>query len=200
MEHRFGAVILAAGKSSRMGRPKLLLPWGRGSVIEHLIRQWQEVGAQQVTVVLAERGGPVAGELDRIEFPGDHRIFNPNHEAGMFSSIQCAAEWGTWQERLGHVVVVLGDQPHLRPATLKRLVECASGRPEEVCQPARLGKAYHPVMLPWLQFCRLAAAKTPDLSAFLKTCRVTRCEIDDPGLDLDLDTPVDYEAALKLAL
>ena len=40
-----GVIILGAGASSRMGRPKLLLPWGDTSVIGHLIRQWQALGA-----------------------------------------------------------------------------------------------------------------------------------------------------------
>ncbi|HRY59690.1 MAG: NTP transferase domain-containing protein [Verrucomicrobia bacterium] len=40
-----GVVLLAAGRSARMGKPKLLLPWGDTSVLGHLIRQWQSLGA-----------------------------------------------------------------------------------------------------------------------------------------------------------
>jgi molybdenum cofactor cytidylyltransferase len=43
-----GAVILAAGRSTRMGQPKLLLPWGKTSVLGHLIGQWQSAGAGQI--------------------------------------------------------------------------------------------------------------------------------------------------------
>ena len=47
----FGVVILGAGASSRMGRPKLLLPWGDTSIIGHLIEQWRALAAAQIAVV-----------------------------------------------------------------------------------------------------------------------------------------------------
>jgi len=199
MEHRFGAAILAAGMSSRMGRPKLLLPWGQYSVLEHLVHQWQELRATQLAVVLSSENGPVAQELNRMGFPAAARILNPRAEAGMFSSIQCAADWTGWRTGIGHVAVALGDQPHLRTATLRRLLEFASRHPEEVCQPGQAGKAYHPVLLPWAEFRRMIAAKTPDLRGYLLSCRVALCDVDDPGLTLDLDTPAEYEAALRMA-
>jgi molybdenum cofactor cytidylyltransferase len=199
MEHRFGAAILAAGRSSRMGQSKLLLRWGAASVIEHLIRQWRELGASQVAVVLAEQTGAIAGELDRIGFPVDGRILNPNPEAGMYRSIQCAASWDGWRSGLEHLAVVLGDQPHLRTATLQQLRQFARLHPREVCQPGTAGRPFHPVFLPWGELHRLSAAKHPHLRAFLRTCRVAICEVNDPGLALDLDTPADYQTALRLA-
>ena len=65
-----GVIILGAGASSRMGRPKLLLPWGDTTVIGHLIRQWRELGAAQIAVV--HRPGRLRkldAELDRLDFP-----------------------------------------------------------------------------------------------------------------------------------
>ena len=47
-----GVVILGAGASSRMGRPKLLLPWRDTTVIGAILRQWRELGAAQIAVVL----------------------------------------------------------------------------------------------------------------------------------------------------
>ncbi len=46
-----GVVILGAGASSRMGRPKLLLPWGATTIVGHLLEQWQTLGAAQIAVV-----------------------------------------------------------------------------------------------------------------------------------------------------
>src|SRR5436305_8040524 len=105
-----GVVILAAGASSRMGRPKLLLPWRGTSVIGHLIAQWKKAGAEQIAVVTAAGGEGVHQELDRLEFPNELRILNPTPETGMFGSIQCAACWAGWKEGLSHWVIVLGDQ------------------------------------------------------------------------------------------
>ena len=78
-----GVVVLAAGASSRMGRPKLLLPWGDTTVIGHLIANWQTVGARQITVVVADdhplyRDGVVraltaSGQVDVVAEAGDGR-------------------------------------------------------------------------------------------------------------------------------
>src|SRR6266699_557070 len=119
----FGAVILAAGASSRMGKSKLVLPWGKTTVLGHLIRQWQQVGAKQIAVVRAADDNAIGAELDRLNFPVANRIMNPQPERGMMSSIQCAAAWPGWNGPLTHWVIVLGDQPHLRQETLRELVE-----------------------------------------------------------------------------
>ena len=100
-----GVVILGAGASSRMGRPKLLLPWRGTTVIGAILRQWRELGAAQIAVVLRPGDAPLAAELDRLDFPRADRIENPQPERGMFSSIVCAANWPGWQKgnfQLGH--------------------------------------------------------------------------------------------------
>src|SRR3989442_15619712 len=104
-----GVVLLAAGRSRRMGRPKLLLPWGKTSVIGHLIGRWQELGAQQIAVVCAAGEPSIQEELDRLRFSRANRISNPAPERGMFSSIQCAARWFGWEAGLTHWAIVLGD-------------------------------------------------------------------------------------------
>src|SRR5256885_3178049 len=89
----YGMVILAAGASSRMGKPKLLLPWGVTSVLGHLIGQWKALRAGQIAAVWATGDQAVSVELDRLGFPKVNRVVNPTPERGMFSSIQCAARW-----------------------------------------------------------------------------------------------------------
>src|SRR5437868_3705961 len=90
---RFGTIILAAGRSRRMGQPKLLLPWGRTSVLGHLIEQWNRLGAEQLAVVSAADDAAIHAELERRGFPSKNRIYNPDPDRGMFSSIQSAANW-----------------------------------------------------------------------------------------------------------
>jgi len=57
--YAFAAVLLAAGASSRMGRPKLLLPWGATSILGHHIHEWTQLGAAQTAVVLAAGNQPL---------------------------------------------------------------------------------------------------------------------------------------------
>jgi molybdenum cofactor cytidylyltransferase len=197
-----GVVILAAGFSSRMGRPKLLLPWGETSVLGHLIGTWKGLGAEQIAVVRRHDDAELQAELDRIQFSAANRIINPDPDRGMFSSIQCAARWDGWIPALTHWALALGDQPHLRMETLKRLLESAKANPEKVSQPARAGRPRHPVVLPQPLFRELARAKDATLKEFLATqsAGMNPIEITDPGLELDLDRPEDYEAALRLFL
>ena len=194
------AVILAAGASSRMGRPKMLLPWGHTTIIGHLLQQWQQLGAQSVAVVCAGASVGLANELDRLGLPLTGRIFNPAPERGMFSSIQCAARWQGWKPELTHWILVLGDQPHLRFKTLRTLLDFAAAHPDHVCQPSRQGRPRHPVSLPRSEFQSLAETSAPDLRSYLQNSAavVARCELDDPGLEIDIDRPADYEKAVQI--
>ncbi len=194
----FAAVILAAGRSRRMGRPKLLLPWRGTSILGHLLGQWQALGAAQVVVVHAARDQPLELELDRLGFAAANRIPNPAPDRGMFSSIQCAGQWPGWLPPLTHWALVLGDQPHLAPRTLRTLLEFSRGHPDAVCQPIHAGRRRHPVVLPKAVFLALAASTAADLREFLRPFPNAACEAPDPGLDLDLDTPEDYRKAVLL--
>jgi len=193
------AVILGAGRSTRMGRPKLLLPWGKGSVIEHLLSQWTAVGAKQIAVVCGADDQELQRELGRPGLAVHERILNPAPETGMFHSIQLAAAWERWNPSVTHSAIALGDQPHLRTETLLGLIRFARAHPGQVCQPSRGGRPRHPVLIPRSVFLRLAGSPAANFKEFLSSCDVALWESDDPGLDLDIDRPEDYKRALKLA-
>jgi len=201
--HKFplGVVLLSAGRSSRMGRPKMLLPWGETTVLGHLIALWSRLPAEQIAVVCAPADAAITAELDRLQFPAANRIVNPDPGRGMFSSVQCAACWPGWSAALTHWAIILGDQPHLRPATLVTLADFATRHPGKICQPVRRGHPRHPVILPADAFAALKDSNGETLKQFLqrKSANVQLVELDDPGLDLDLDHPTDYEKALRLA-
>jgi len=193
-----GVLLLAAGTSTRMGRPKLLLPWEGGTVLSHLLNRWKQIPPRQLTVVHSPANSAVEAELDRLEWPCSQRILNPRPELGMFSSIQCAARWDGWAADLTHWAIALGDQPLVRLATLRQLLAFAVLQPDRVAQPSRLGRGRHPVILPAPVFRQLATTTAENLKEFLSATGQTpaRCEAEDPGLDLDLDVPADYERAL----
>jgi molybdenum cofactor cytidylyltransferase len=194
-----GVVILGAGASLRMGRPKLLLPWGNTSVIGHLLRQWERLGARQVAVVCRANDRRLAVELDRLGLPARNRVVNPAPERGMFSSVVCAANWHGWVRGLTAWAIVLGDQPHLRLAGLRGLLKFQRGHPERICQPSYGGHGRHPILLPGAAWGELAKSSAGDLKEFLRhaTGEVAQCPLDDAGLELDLDTPEDYEQLLR---
>ena len=193
----FAVVILGAGASSRMGRPKLLLPWRDTTVIGHLISQWRELGAAQIAIVSRPDDSALAAELDRLHFSTLDRIKNPQPERGMFSSIVCAAGWAGWKPEVQSWSIVLGDQPHLRTETLRALLEFSAQNADAICQPQFDGHSRHPVILPRKAFDALKDSRADTLKDFLKLvpCRSVQHVINDPGLTLDLDTPEDYKQA-----
>jgi molybdenum cofactor cytidylyltransferase len=195
---RLGVVLLAAGSSFRMQRPKLLLAWGGTSIAGHQIRIWNEFGVGQIAVVCAEGDRAMQSELDRIHCPPENRILNPAAHNGMFSSIRCAARWSGWKAGLTHWAITLGDQPHLRRETLQSLLMFAATHPDKICQPRLKDHFRHPVLMPKTVFVELGTTKATMLKEFLETMpgNVLGCEVDDPGLDQDIDTPADYEKAL----
>jgi molybdenum cofactor cytidylyltransferase len=196
---QLAVVILAAGASSRMGQPKLLLPWGGTSVLGHLVAGWREAGAAQVGVVIAAGNKLLDDELERIGIALNQRIVNPEPARGMFSSIQCAAQWPGWKETITHWAITLGDQPHLAQTTLRSLTGFSAMNPDTICQPSHGKRARHPVVLPRRIWDALASSNQATLKEFLAGHRelTQLVELADPGLDLDIDTPTDYEEALR---
>ena len=194
-----GALILGAGRSTRMGRPKLLLPWGRTSIVGHLLEQWRQAGALQVMVVHAEHDRVMIDELDGLGVGPESRVANTQVNADMFSSVVCGARCSQWHQSMTHCAIVLGDQPHLRQNTLANLAEFASRHPDKVSQPVLYGRSRHPVVLPRKMLQDLARSGAQTLKEFLRDCPIAAFDCDDPGLDLDIDRPEDYQRAKTLA-
>ena len=192
---QLGVIILGAGASARMGRPKLLLPWRDTTVIGHLLAQWGEIGAGQIAVVLRANAPALAAELDRLDFPKHDRIENPQPERGMFSSVVCAANWDGWRKEISNWAIVLGDQPHLQLETLRQLLEFSDQNEDSICQPVFGGRSRHPVILPQSTFAELSNTGAATLKDFLKLAKAPRvqCSVADAGLSLDMDTPEDYK-------
>jgi len=190
-----GVVLLAAGSSGRMGRPKLLLRWGETSIIGCQIEIWRTLGAGQIAVVCAAGDSAMRAELDRLKFSAKNRIVNDAPRRGMFSSVRCAAQWPGWDEELTHFAISLGDQPHLRVETLRALLASAATQSDKSCQPRWNGRYHHPVLLPKTVFLQLRDTRAATLKEFLGTRAddIAGCDVDDPGLDQDIDTPEDYE-------
>jgi molybdenum cofactor cytidylyltransferase len=192
-----GVAILGAGASSRMGRPKLLLPWRDTTVIGQIIRQWRELDAAQITIIHRPNDSALFVELGRLNFPARDRIENPRPEQGMFGSVICAANWAGWQRKISNWAIVLGDQPHLQTAMLRALLAFAVQNADAICQPQFENHRRHPVILPRTAFEQLKTTRAGTLREFLKlaACSNAQFAVNDTGLALDLDTPEDYRRA-----
>ena len=197
---QFGVVILAAGASQRMGQPKMLMDWFGHTILAELVASWTKLGTQQIAVVNSHQA--IREELLRMNNAKVNSIINPQPEQGMFSSIKAAANWSGWHLTITHFVISLGDQPHLQTKTLADLLFFAARNPLSIAQPVMRGKARHPVVLPKAIFRSLAQTNSATLKEFLNEHEKMRLKLPsiDPGLELDIDTPEDYQRIKKRTL
>ena len=191
------AIVPAAGASRRMGRPKLLLPYGQSTIVGALAAALRAGGASPVVIVAAHGDTELQ---DQARAFGALVAVNPDPERGMLSSIRegLAALGGTGRlAQRGEVMLVApADLPALRPGTVAELLwrRAAAGAPLAV--PTWRGQRGHPLAIaPDL----LPEIDTLDPAIGLKqllehhAAAVLEVPVDDPGAVRDVDTPEDYQ-------
>ena len=112
------AIILAAGESKRMGRPKLLLPFGENTVIETVVNNAIQSEADEVLVVLGYSAEKIAEKIKNLPV----RIsVNPDFCQGMLSSMQ----WGfeALPEDTPAALIMLGDQPLIPSWVINKVID-----------------------------------------------------------------------------
>ena len=183
------AVILAAGASRRMGRPKALLEHQGRTFLTHIVHTARAAGADAVTVV----AGPPDGERIRARLPvGAAVTWNPDPSRGMLSSVQVGL--ANLPARTQAALVWPVDVPLVKVDTVERVVQAAPGR---IVIPRHEGRGGHPVRIPQRVFgAILALPPESSLRAFFheNAAQVTWIDVDDPGCATDIDTPEDHRA------
>lgn len=118
---RIAIVLLAAGTSSRLGRPKQLLKIGEKTLIEKMADVGLATGCQHVVVVLGAFFEKIKPAVDHLPV---NILINENWSDGMGSTIACGMEFLMKNHpETEAVLLMVCDQPHVSPAVLKKLME-----------------------------------------------------------------------------
>ncbi|HET9507808.1 MAG TPA: nucleotidyltransferase family protein [Gaiellaceae bacterium] len=121
-------LVLAAGGSSRLGRPKQLLPLNGATLLDHTVDVARACGFDQLLVALGGDAGKVRA---RTNLAGADVVVNPGFGAGCSSSI--AVAMAALDPRATVLVLMLGDQPGVLPATVRVLLAARGDAPIAVC-------------------------------------------------------------------
>lgn len=191
---KIGAIVPAAGASSRMGQDKALLPLAGATVLEHVLGTHRRADIAPVVVV----SGANDAELRR-RYPDIRMVQNPHPQRGMFSSIQAGVL--ALSEDIDAFFVHPVDIPLIRSETLLQLKACFALHHNRCRQTACL-QSYvpvhgrrrgHPPLLDrsFIPVIREDAGEN-GLAAMLHRHTIIEVPCDDPGVLIDMDTPEAY--------
>jgi molybdenum cofactor cytidylyltransferase len=189
------AMVLAAGESRRMGRPKLLLPYGRTTIIETVIRRVVSSRVDKTLVVLGSRWRTIKKIIDHLPIT---TAVNPRYKQGMLSSVRRGI--AALPRGCRAVVVALGDQPEIRTGVVNHLVRAYQRGKKGIIVPVYRGKRGHPFLLD-LRYGKEIAALNPEvgLRELVRKHPEDILEVRMPDANIlhDIDNPDDYKKAAR---
>lgn len=134
-------VVLAAGTSSRLGRPKQLLELGGEPLLRHTIRHALASSAAEVVLVLGNRAEEIATAIGDF---GQPVVVNPSFAEGQSTSLVAGVR--AIDPKADALIVMLGDQPTVGPDLLRRLIDRFRETGAPIVQPRYEGTPGNPVL------------------------------------------------------
>ncbi len=192
-----GAVVLAAGMSSRMGQPKQLLRLGERTVLAQTLENLRGTHVEEIVLVLGFAAETI---VRHIALDGFRVVINEQYREGMGSSLRSGL--AALAPGIDGALIVLADQPFVRPATLDRLIEGYIESGAQIVIPAYRGFRGNPVLLNRSVFAEVMAL-TGDMGCRAifgsHTEGILKVPVDDVGILLDIDNKDDFERLQRFA-
>jgi molybdenum cofactor cytidylyltransferase len=197
------AIVLAAGKSSRMGRTKALLPLGSSgeTFLSRIIRSLREGGVDAIVVVVGGDAAAVRASLPREDVT-IAAVENPRYEDGQLSSLLVGlAAVEQRHDNVEAVMVTLVDLPLISAATVRAVRKTFLANPgAPLVRPRRGDRHGHPVVFNRSIFGELRRAdpsKGAKPVVHAHAPEEVGVDVDDEGAFIDIDTPEDYERFVR---
>lgn len=147
---KVAGIILAAGKSSRMGQTKQLLPFQGRTILECVVANALASALHRVIVVLGHEAGALQPLLPQTAVT---TVLNACYETGQSSSLKAGLE--ALAEESEAVLFLLGDQPLVTPATINLILAAFEASPSPIVMPVFEGKRGNPVLFSRETFPRI---------------------------------------------
>ena len=191
------AVVLSAGESSRMGRPKALLPIDGQTFIDRIVAALKQSGLERIVVVLGFDADEMRAKIEHLPV---EIVVNPDYALGQLSSLQVAIRYLASDPNCDGMMVHLVDHPYVDAALVSTMVQRFYDSKKLIVVPRHQGKRGHPVIFSRALFQELLdAPMNQGAKAVVNAHRGDTLEIytEDVGITLDIDTPELYRRHVK---
>jgi molybdenum cofactor cytidylyltransferase len=188
------AILLAAGESKRMGRPKLLLAWGECTIIEKSVDTLLASKINELIVVLGYQARAISRRLGVRRLKA---VINRHYRMGMSTSIQRGLEQVS--PTSDAVLIALADQPFIETDLINHLIDIYRGNPHGIVLPSYEGKRGHPVIVNRFRYQEEMETLTGDMG-----CKpilnhhpedILEVEVESEGVVADIDSWDEYRTA-----
>jgi len=184
------AIILAAGASKRMGEHKMLMPWGKSTVLQTVISTLQTAGINDILVVTGEARLQIESLIGKTV----QTTFNEAYEKSeMLRSVQVGLT--VKMREASAALICLGDQPQVKERTVRSICDAFLKNKSQIVVPSYEMQRGHPWLIArplWDELLEMKPPRTP--RDFLKKYarKIHYVNVDTPSVIEDLDTPEDY--------
>jgi molybdenum cofactor cytidylyltransferase len=191
---RFAAIVLAAGGSRRMGRPKQLLPYAGRSLIEHAIQIAIDAGCGEVYAVVGAAANRIAPIVASTRA---HVVENAHWQDGMAGSIRVGLDAADANGSIKEILFTLVDQPLVTSAALAKLLEAFDNNAVPAAASLYAGGPGVPAVFSRTLFPELRALRGAEgAKTVLARHRDRLIILPLPEAAIDVDRPADYESLL----
>ncbi len=188
------AMILAAGESRRMGKPKLLLPFRDKTIIETIVEKVVSSNVEKTLVILGSDREKIEKKIRNYPVK---IVYNRDFRSGMLSSVQCGFK--ALPEETRAVLAVLGDQPKISTTVINKLVDAYKSSGKGIVLPVHNKERGHPVLID-VKYREEVGNLSPEVGL-----RGTVYNHPEDILEVDVETSsifqdIDYESDYKREL
>jgi molybdenum cofactor cytidylyltransferase len=189
------AILLAAGESKRMGKPKQLMPLGKITILEQTIDNLVNSRLDEVIVVLGHKADEI---MDKIAIKPIKIAINPSYYQGVSTSIVTGLN--LVDSKAQAVMLALADQPFVDSQTINRLIEEFSNHSKGIVIPAYQGKRGNPVIFS-IKYKEELLGLKGDIGGrqIIKQHPddILEVAVSSEGISIDIDTTSDYQSHLN---
>lgn len=193
--NKIGAIVLAAGASTRMKKQKMLLPFGDETIIERVIKNIKPLIDSNIQVVLGSHYEEICKKISNLQVD---ICKNENYREGMLSSVICG--FNSLPGNMKVVLIFLGDQPQIPSDVIRKVISAWEESEKGIVIPTFDGRRGHPILIETRYRNEIENLdRNEGLRQLMRLFEEDVYEVECGRNEIlrDIDTPDDYQFEIK---